>query len=115
MLTAVVESIGQRIEHALGRLGKKDVWLAAQLDVNQGTVRRWIRNDRAPRIDQAVPMADALGVSVRWLLTGEGDETPTGDVAPGGAPERIESRDGPNTWPRERRRGVPDRRKKRQG
>jgi len=44
--------------------------LAAQLGVSRATVNVWLSaaNDQKPAIDKVVPLAQALGVPVGWLL-----------------------------------------------
>ena len=39
----------------------------------KGTVWNWVENKTIPQADDAVKIADLLGVSVRYLVTGEDD------------------------------------------
>lgn len=39
----------------------------------KGTVWNWVENKTVPQADDAVKIADLLGVSVRYLVTGEKD------------------------------------------
>jgi len=41
---------------------------------SSGTVSDWISNGVLPRADDALKIADRLGVSVRYLVTGEDDK-----------------------------------------
>ena len=53
-----------------------------QVDLMQATgqsrsgVSAWITRDLIPRADHALAIADRLGVSVRYLVTGKDDEVP---------------------------------------
>lgn len=81
-------SPGQRISQRLVELGRKPVWLAAQVNTDQRTVERWMSDSSHPRFDFIVPIADALEVSARWLLSGEGDPGDAGEAPLGGGPSR---------------------------
>lgn len=97
-----MDTPGQRISLRLEQLGRKPVWLAAEVDTDQRTVERWISDSSNPRFDYIVPIADALEVSARWLLSGEGSPDDA-DAAPvGGGPDRRTSNG-------RRRRGEPKR------
>jgi transcriptional regulator with XRE-family HTH domain len=103
-------TIGERIAWALEQSGKRENQLAAEIDVHQTTIARWLSGRRVPETLQVAPLADALGVNVRWLLTGKGSPTER-DVRGGGGPSR---RDGePTTTPRPD--GLPDRRQAEHG
>jgi HTH-type transcriptional regulator, cell division transcriptional repressor len=72
---------GDRITWAREASGLSSPDLARRLGVRLTTVEAW-ENDRAePRANRLQMMAGMLNVSLRWLLTGEGDglEAPPGD------------------------------------
>jgi DNA-binding XRE family transcriptional regulator len=52
--------------------------LATQLDMSQGSVRRWYTGEGYPELDTAIELARRTGVCVEWLLTGRGDMYPHG-------------------------------------
>ena len=56
----------------------KQVELARAVGCSKGTVFAWIKRDTLPQADYALKIADRLGVSVRYLVTGE-DE---GELSP---------------------------------
>ncbi len=60
--------------------------LAGRLGVRAKTLRDWENDISEPRANRLQMLAALLGVSLRWLLTGEGD-----DVAPPGAEEQAAS------------------------
>ena len=64
-------SLGERI--GLARANTSKTELARRIGVDTKTVYRWEHGDARPASEVIVPLADALGVSVRWLLTGEGE------------------------------------------
>lgn len=51
-------------------LGLTQEELAAKVGARQAMISRW-ENHSIPQADTVLRIADALGVSVRWLLTGE--------------------------------------------
>ena len=53
------------MEHDLNQ-----AWLCREIGVSKGTLSSWIVNNRIPRADKAVKIANALGVSVPYLVTG---------------------------------------------
>ncbi|MEO0496302.1 MAG: S24 family peptidase [Pseudomonadota bacterium] len=48
--------------------------LASATGLSDGAVHGYLKRNSIPRGDAAVAIADHLGVSLRWLLTGEEDE-----------------------------------------
>ena len=56
----------------------RQVDLARAVGCPKGTVFAWIKRDTLPQADYALKIADMLGVSVRYLVTGE-DE---GELSP---------------------------------
>ena len=57
----------------------KQVDLARAVGCSKGTVFAWIKRDTLPQADCALKIADALGVSVRYLVTGQRQE---GELSP---------------------------------
>ena len=53
--------------------------LEKQLNLGNGTIGKWGKNGRQPTYDKAVAVANALGVSTDYLLTGEQKEKPAPD------------------------------------
>lgn len=49
----------------------KQIDLARAAGCPKGTVFAWIKRDTLPQADSALKIADRLGVSVRYLVTGE--------------------------------------------
>lgn len=95
-----MDTPGQRITQRLAELGRKPVWLAALVNTDQRTVERWMSDSSHPRFDFIVPIADALEVNARWLLSGEGSRDDSAEVGVGGGPDRRASAD-------RRRRAAP--------
>ena len=63
------DEIGARILEALG--GRDRKWLANEAGVSPSTLHDYI-SGATPSADRAVAIADALGVELRWLVTGSG-------------------------------------------
>ncbi|MCL4675898.1 MAG: helix-turn-helix domain-containing protein, partial [Pararhodobacter sp.] len=61
--------------------------LAQRLGVRAKTLRDWENDASEPRANRLQMLAALLGVSLRWLLTGEGD-----DVVP---PEAVQPEENP--------------------
>ena len=57
----------------------RQVDLARALDRSKTTICHWINRDTLPQADDAVRIADLLGVSVRYLVTGSRQE---GELSP---------------------------------
>lgn len=70
-MISAVTTLGERIQAALEAKQWRPNRLAAELDVDTDTVRRWLRDLNKPRVDDVAPLADRLGVSISWLLTGQ--------------------------------------------
>jgi len=67
----IPRSLGQRIADARGAKSKAE--LARAVGVDTKTVYRWEHDKAEPGSSQIDPLARALGVSIIWLLTGEGE------------------------------------------
>lgn len=80
-------TFGDRVTGAREATGMTQRELADRLGVKLRTVTAWEDDMADPRANKLQMMAGMLGVSIRWLLTGEGDgpEGPAAD-APGMAP-----------------------------
>ena len=53
--------------------GLRQVDLSRKLSKSKTTICNWINRDTIPQADDALKIADLLGVSVRYLVTGEDD------------------------------------------
>jgi transcriptional regulator with XRE-family HTH domain len=64
----------ERIDSLLGsqKKGRKD--LVAAIGANRGVLTNWDKRGTVPAADIALKIADYLGVSVRWLITGEDEQ-----------------------------------------
>ncbi|MCB1395381.1 MAG: helix-turn-helix transcriptional regulator [Rhodobacter sp.] len=70
-------TLGDRLAAARDGAGMTQTALAQRLGVRIKTLRDWENDVSEPRANRLQMLAALLGVSLRWLLTGEGD-----DVAP---------------------------------
>ncbi len=78
-------TFGDRLAGAREAQGMSQVGLARALGVRIETLRNWEDDRSEPRANRLQMVSGVLGVSIRWLLTGEGDgpEGPDGrDRAP---------------------------------
>ena len=55
----------------------KQIDLADATGKNKSSVSDWINHDVYPKVDDALKIADLLGVSVRYLVTGQDDAMPS--------------------------------------
>ena len=58
-------------------------WLSRKIGVSHTTMSSWINRDRLPKADLAVQIAQALGVSVEYLVTGIDTDEDDSDDATG--------------------------------
>lgn len=77
-------TLGDRLAAAREAAGLTQAALAMRLGVRQKTLRDWEEDQSEPRANRMQMLAAMLGVSLRWLLTGEGD----GGIAPPAEPAR---------------------------
>ncbi len=63
--------VGSSIKHILKKKKRQGKWLAAQLEVDEGTVSRWCRNVQQPSLPTLFQIAELLEVPPADLL-GEG-------------------------------------------
>ena len=74
-----MSTIADRIKEICAQKGTSMYKLEKQLNLGNGTIGKWGKNGRQPTYDKAVAVANALGVSADYLLTGEQKEKPTPD------------------------------------
>lgn len=77
---AETATFGDRLTGARDALGMSQAQLARRLGVRQSTLRKWEDDISEPRANQLQMLSGILNVSLRWLLTAEGDGL-TGPVA----------------------------------
>ena len=66
-------TLGDRIAAARGAAGLSQDDLAAKLGVRATTIDAWEHDRKEPRANRLQTLCGMLGVSLGWLLTGEGD------------------------------------------
>ncbi|MDX1742748.1 MAG: helix-turn-helix domain-containing protein [Ruegeria sp.] len=69
-------TLGDRIFAAREAVGYSQKELASRLGVKLKTVQRWEEDRTEPRANKAQMMSGILGVSLVWLLSGEGEGAP---------------------------------------
>jgi transcriptional regulator with XRE-family HTH domain len=86
---AETATFGDRVAGAREALGIGQPELARRLGVKVKTLRDWENDLAEPRANKLQMLAGLLGVSIMWLLTGEGEgvEPPHADTS--GAPDQI--------------------------
>ena len=77
-----VATFGDRLAGAREASGMSAEDLARRLGVRVATLRQWEEDLSEPRANRLQMLAGMLNVSLRWLLTGEGDGL-EGPSAPG--------------------------------
>lgn len=80
---AEVATLGDRIAAAREAAGMTEKQFAKRLGIKTATLLDWEEDRSEPRANRLATMAGMLGVSVMWLLSGQGDgltdpETPSG-------------------------------------
>ncbi|MFP5510331.1 MAG: multiprotein-bridging factor 1 family protein [Alphaproteobacteria bacterium] len=68
-----IATFGDRVAAAREAAGMTQKQMARRLGVKNATVRDWEDDLSEPRANKLSMMAGLLGVSIVWLLTGEGD------------------------------------------
>lgn len=82
-------TMGDRISAARDGAGMSPEALARKLGIRTSTLNGWENDQREPRANQAQMLAGLLGVSLVWLLSGQGQEGPSGAAdAPAARPAR---------------------------
>ncbi|WP_241250507.1 helix-turn-helix domain-containing protein [Paragemmobacter kunshanensis] len=89
VFTDDVATFGDRLTHAREAAGLSVAGLARRLGVRRPLVEAWEEDQREPRANQLQMMSGMLGVSLRWLLTGEGGAE---EAPPVGGPLPEEAR-----------------------
>ncbi len=69
-----VATFGDRLTAAREGVGLSRAELAKKIGVRGETVADWEEDRREPRANRVSLLAGVTGASLRWLLTGEGDE-----------------------------------------
>lgn len=64
--------IGQRIRQAVETLGLSLKQAAARCDISYSSMQNWAGGHRDPRPEALITIGSRLGISIDWLLTGEG-------------------------------------------
>ncbi|AHM05546.1 DNA-binding protein, putative [Roseibacterium elongatum DSM 19469] len=70
---AAATTFGDRVTGAREAAGLSQAELAKRLGVKVKTVRGWENDQAEPRANKLQMLAGMLGVSIMWLLSGEGD------------------------------------------
>ena len=76
-------TMGDRLAAARERAGLSEAELARKLGVRVKTLTSWEADEREPRSNYLRTLSGVLGVSLIWLLTGEGDGVQGGASVPG--------------------------------
>ena len=66
-------TLGDRITAARERSGMTEAEAARRLGVRLATFKAWEADASEPRANRLQMLSGLLGVSLRWLMTGEGD------------------------------------------
>ncbi len=66
-----MEAFYKRVHIKLIELEKKRSWLLAQTDIKPSTWSSWEKYGRIPPADRALAIANTLGVSLEYLITGK--------------------------------------------
>jgi len=80
-------TFGDRVAGAREQAGMSRSQLARRLGVKTGTLTAWEEDLSEPRANKLSMMAGLLNVSIKWLLTGEGDGMDGPSGASGAQPE----------------------------
>lgn len=64
--------IGERIRIAVDSLGLTLKQAAAKCDISYSSMQNWAGGHRDPRPEALITIGSRLGISIDWLLTGEG-------------------------------------------
>jgi transcriptional regulator with XRE-family HTH domain len=71
--SADMATFGDRLAGAREALGLSQRELAERLGIRADTLRSWEEDRTEPRANRLQILAGVLNVSIRWLLTGEGE------------------------------------------
>ncbi len=86
---AETATFGDRVAGAREALGIGQPELARRLGVKVKTLRDWENDLAEPRANKLQMLAGLLGVSIMWLLTGEGEGVDPPQADESGTPEQI--------------------------
>ena len=87
-------NLGARIKKRLNELGKKPMWLCSQVNgMSIGSLSALINRD-SKKSEFASAIAPALGVSLDWLLTGDGEKLSGTSIC-----ERSTKTESAHAWP----------------
>jgi len=75
-------TLGDRLAAAREAAGLTQPELATRIGVRARTLRDWENDQSEPRANRLQMLAALLGVSLRWLLTGQGDDVPPPSASP---------------------------------
>lgn len=67
-------TFGDRVAAAREALAMSEEDLAKRLGIKTATLKRWENDLAEPRANKLQMLSGVLNVSLRWLLTGEGEE-----------------------------------------
>jgi len=74
--TEGVATLGDRITAAREGAGMTQAQVSRRLGVKLSTVKAWEDDQTEPRANKLQMICGMLGVSLRWMMTGEGDGPP---------------------------------------
>jgi transcriptional regulator with XRE-family HTH domain len=75
------KAFAERLKVAIAAAGRTQEALAADVGLSLSGFRKWLYGDTEPQMSGLVRAADALGVTIKWLATGEGPMRP-GEAEP---------------------------------
>lgn len=82
-------TFGDRLARAREHAGMDQAALARRLGVKLVTVRNWETDRSEPRANRLQMVSGLLGISIIWLLTGDGEGGPSSDSAQPATPENF--------------------------
>lgn len=68
------ETFGQRLKVLREKTGLSQAKLSEQVNVSLKTVQRWEKDERQPRIEEVLKLAEVLGISEGELLNGSPEQ-----------------------------------------
>lgn len=88
---AETTTFGDRVTGAREAAGMSQTELAKRLGVKVKTIRTWENDQSEPRANKLSMLAGLLGVSMMWLLSGQGDglESPEENAGMDGGMEQL--------------------------
>lgn len=70
------EERADRLRRAMD--GRTQAWLAEKIGVATSSINGYLTRGTVPQADVCLRMCDALSIDIRWYLSGETDERPSG-------------------------------------